>query len=288
MDVLYIARNMAPPAALLDGILVNRQGRRFVPEDAYTGNVGDSIARQPEQMAWLILPATSLLRALKECVTCGWHNFKFFGLPAMANIFLGGTKFAFSIAAAARSCKIAHGTLLETCRSHDADLSNGVPDRHGFTSAARARIGNGPFFIINMALSNRHAFTPYMTLGGLLVDEVTGTVLRRRHSRAGPVCGGPVRRWLAFRWIYQRHFARGWGVFRPARGPELCRRERKEEGRCSFLKKRPKKLLLLRRFSRGASWRRSRPDRPERKRLAMRGTHQRRETAQFARYPRAP
>ncbi len=178
MDVLYIARNMAPPAALLDGILVNRQGRRFVPEDAYTGNVGDSIARQPEQMAWLILPATSLLRALKECVTCGWHNFKFFGLPAMANIFLGGTKFAFSIAAAARSCKIAHGTLLETCRSHDADLSNGVPDRHGFTSAARARIGNGPFFIINMALSNRHAFTPYMTLGGLLVDEVTGTVLR--------------------------------------------------------------------------------------------------------------
>jgi 3-oxo-5alpha-steroid 4-dehydrogenase len=32
--------------------------------------------------------------------------------------------------------------------------------------------------MINMALSNRHAFTPYMTLGDLRVEETTGMVLR--------------------------------------------------------------------------------------------------------------
>ncbi len=178
MGKLYVARNIAPPVSLLDGILVNQQGRRFVPEDAYTGNVGEAIAQQTEQKAWLIVPAASFMRALKEAATCGWHNFKFFGLPALANIFLGGTKFSLSIAAAARHCKIRAASLRETCESHDEDLQNGVLDRHGLTSAARARIGSGPFFIINMALSNRHAFTPYMTLGGLRVSEATGMVLR--------------------------------------------------------------------------------------------------------------
>ena len=46
MDSLYIARNISPPEALLDGILVNREGERFVPEDAYTAVVGGAINRQ--------------------------------------------------------------------------------------------------------------------------------------------------------------------------------------------------------------------------------------------------
>lgn len=177
MDALYIARNIAPPASLLDGVLVNQEGRRFVPEDAYTGNVGGAIARQNAQKAWLIVPLPSAMRALKEAVSCGWHNFKFFGLPALANIFLGGTKLAVSVSSAARACDIDPAVLHRTFRAHDEDVADGVPDRHGLTSAARKRLGNGPFVIINMALSNRHAFTPYMTLGGLVVDENSGMVM---------------------------------------------------------------------------------------------------------------
>jgi 3-oxo-5alpha-steroid 4-dehydrogenase len=178
MDALYIARNIAPPASLLHGVLVNQEGRRFVPEDAYTGNIGGAIARQSAQKAWLIVPVASVLRALKEAVSCGWHNFRFFGLPALANIFLGGTKLAVSISSAARACGIDPAALHQSFAAHDKDLADGVPDRHGLTSAARKRLGNGPFVIINMALSNRHAFTPYMTLGGLVVDESSGMVLR--------------------------------------------------------------------------------------------------------------
>ncbi len=178
MGALYIARNIAPPASLLDGVLVNREGRRFVPEDAYTGNIGGAIAGQSAQQAWLILPLGSLLRALREAVSCGWHNFKFFGLPAIGNIVLGGTKVAFSIGAAARKCGIDPNSLRQTFAAHDEDVADNAPDRHGFTSAARKRLGNGPFCIINMALSNRHAFTPYMTLGGLRVDESSGMVVR--------------------------------------------------------------------------------------------------------------
>ncbi len=178
MGALYIARNISPPAALLDGVLVNQEGRRFVPEDAYTGNIGGAIARQSGQKAWLIVPLPSLMRAVKEAVTCGWHNFRFFGLPALANIFLGGTRVALTVGGAARSCGIDPTALQQTFQAHDADLGDGLPDRHGLTSAARKRLGGGPFVIINMALSNRHAFTPYMTLGGLRVEESSGLVVR--------------------------------------------------------------------------------------------------------------
>src|SRR5260221_2645021 len=63
MDKGYSARKVAPPNALLDGILVNEAGRRFVNEDAYSGLLGLAIARQSNGKAWLILPATSFRTA---------------------------------------------------------------------------------------------------------------------------------------------------------------------------------------------------------------------------------
>src|SRR3546814_11741925 len=57
MDSIYAARNIAPPNALLDGVLVNAQGRRFINEESYSGYLGLEISEQPEGTAWLVLPA---------------------------------------------------------------------------------------------------------------------------------------------------------------------------------------------------------------------------------------
>lgn len=178
MDSLYIARNIAPPGALLDGIIVNRAGRRFVAEDAYTAVVGGAIAAQPDSAAWLVLPAASLRAALRQIATSGWHQFKFFGLPALANIVLGGTRRGGSAAALARRAGIDPAALAATIAAHDADLDSGRPDSVGKTAALRQRLGSGPFYAINVSIANRHAFTPFMTLGGLTVDEDNGNVTR--------------------------------------------------------------------------------------------------------------
>jgi 3-oxo-5alpha-steroid 4-dehydrogenase len=42
----------------------------------------------------------------------------------------------------------------------------------------RKPIGEGPIYAINMSMSNRHALTKFMTLGGLKVDEDSGAVVR--------------------------------------------------------------------------------------------------------------
>ncbi len=178
MDSLYIARNISPPVALLDGVIVNQAGARFVAEDAYTSVVGGAIARQTGSQAWLILPAASLLAAIRQAVTGGWHLFKFFGLPALANILLGGTRRGGTLQALAGATGVNAEGLCRTIAAHDEDLRRGAPDALGKTDGLRKPLGAGPFWAINVSVSNPHAFTPFMTLGGLTVDEDTGGVTR--------------------------------------------------------------------------------------------------------------
>ena len=178
MDSLYIARNISPPAGLLDGIVVNSAGRRFVAEDAYTGMVGGAIARQADGAAWLILPAVSFRKAIKQALTSGWHLFKFFGLPALANIVLGGTKRGRDIETLAQATGVNREGLRQTIEGHDHALGLRLPDAVGKSDGLRTPLGRGPYYAINIAVSNGHAFTPFMTLGGLTVDEDTGAVTR--------------------------------------------------------------------------------------------------------------
>jgi 3-oxo-5alpha-steroid 4-dehydrogenase len=178
MDSLYIARNIAPPEALLDGIFVNSNGQRFVPEDAYVSMIGGAIARQPNGDAWLIVNGRSFRRSIGEALTCGWQRFKYFGVPMLINYAVGGTVRAGSVAALARKLGIDSKMLQATFAQHDSDLAEGKPDLVGKSKALRKPLNNGPFYAINMCMSNRHALTKFMTLGGLKVNEESGAVLR--------------------------------------------------------------------------------------------------------------
>jgi 3-oxo-5alpha-steroid 4-dehydrogenase len=55
MDGILITSPLYPPESLLRGLLVNKWGKRFVPEDSYHGRTTAQILRQPDQKAWLIV-----------------------------------------------------------------------------------------------------------------------------------------------------------------------------------------------------------------------------------------
>lgn len=179
MDSIYIARNMAPPEALLDGILVNERGERFVAEDAYVSFIGRELADQPDGKAWLILPAKSFRQSIKDALFCGWQRMKYFGAPMLINYLLGGTRRGGSPAALARKIGIDAAGLEATIAGHDADIAAGAPDKVGKTDELRRPIGRRTLYAINMSMANRHALTKFMTLGGLKVDEDSGAVLRK-------------------------------------------------------------------------------------------------------------
>lgn len=178
MESLYVARNIAPPEALLEGILVNQQGQRFVAEDAYVSLIGGKLAKQPEGKAWLIVPANGFRKSIRESLTCGWARFKYFGVPMLINYVLGGTRRGGTVAALARRTGMDPSGLAATIAQHDSDLAAGRPDAVGKTEVLRTALGNGPYYAVNMSMANRHALTKFMTLGGLTVDEDTGGVTR--------------------------------------------------------------------------------------------------------------
>jgi 3-oxo-5alpha-steroid 4-dehydrogenase len=178
MESLYIARNIAPPEALLDGILVNRRGDRFVAEDAYVSLIGGEIAKQPDGDAWMLVNAKSFRTSIGEALTCGWQRFKYFGVPMLVNYAVGGTSRAGSVEALAAKLGVSPARLRATVDRHDGDIARGMPDSVGKTEVLRKPIGTGTVYAINMCMSNRHAMTKFMTLGGLTVDEDSGEVTR--------------------------------------------------------------------------------------------------------------
>lgn len=186
MESLYIARNIAPPEALLDGIIVNATGARFVPEDAYVSMIGGEIAKQPGGDAWLIVNAKSFRQSVWEALTCGWQRFKYFGVPMLVNYALGGTHRGGSAAALAKKIGVDPAALSAAIDQHDRDIAEGRPDLVGKTEVLRKKLGKGTLYAVNMCMSNRHALTKFMTLGGLEVDEDSGAVLRENGS---PIAG---------------------------------------------------------------------------------------------------
>jgi 3-oxo-5alpha-steroid 4-dehydrogenase len=178
MDSLYLGRTLAPPNALLKGILVDSRGQRFINEDAYTGFVGNAIATQPEGIAWLVLPASSLHAAIKECLFSGSVVFRYYGLPTMLNIVMGKTKRAKNIDQLAIKCGIDAGGLRRTIADYNRLTEHKAADPLEKSSAYLQSLGNGPYYALNASISNRFAFTHMLTLGGLTVDPDTGNVTR--------------------------------------------------------------------------------------------------------------
>jgi succinate dehydrogenase/fumarate reductase flavoprotein subunit len=61
MDAGFAALPYFPPEKLIEGLLVNRHGQRFINEDSYYGRTGDAIIRHQDATAILVLDAACTL-----------------------------------------------------------------------------------------------------------------------------------------------------------------------------------------------------------------------------------
>ena len=177
MDSVFAGRNIAPPNALLEGILINVEGERFINEEAYSGRLGLAIAEQTGGKAWLILNAASFRAAIKQSLLGGFLFFKYYGVPALLNFVLGGTRRARSVTRMAKKCGMNAAALERTIAAHNSGIKNGATDKFGKSAANSKPFDSGAFYAVNMSTANLFAFTYLFTLGGLQVDEENGAVL---------------------------------------------------------------------------------------------------------------
>ena len=183
MNHSFLGRMIAPPSVLVEGLLVNRRGERFVNEDAYNALLGDAIGSQPDGDAWIILDGRQYWRLLRQCLPKGDGTFKPYLMPAMMNLFLGGTKKASSLAGLAHKLCIDPDRLQATVDSANSAAAEGRSDPLGKNPDYIHHFGKGPYRALNTSVGNKYSFFIFFTLGGLKVDELTGNVLRNDGTR---------------------------------------------------------------------------------------------------------
>ena len=179
MDRLFIGSPLSPPLAYVKGgILVNVHGQRFTAEDAYHAEIGNDQIRQPGCKAWLILESDYFWKAMKQSANPGKGMFMTWGLPPLINALLGGTKRAGSLAKLAKKIGVDPAGLEAEVASFNAVADASGPDPHNKSPDKLHAIRKGPFYAVKFSVDNFWAPTMCFTLGGLVVDEATGEVVR--------------------------------------------------------------------------------------------------------------
>lgn len=186
MDKPFLGRLIAPPEATIKGIIVNRQGRRFINEDCYNNDLGRAIAAQPDAQAWLIVDKATYRMILRQALKLGEGTFMNFGLPTLLNLLFGGTRKAATLAGIERKCGFPEGSLQQTVAQLNSARAAGQPDPLGKAEENFVMMGEGPYRAINTAVANIFSFMPFFTLGGLMLDQQTGQVMG---TDGAPVAG---------------------------------------------------------------------------------------------------
>jgi 3-oxo-5alpha-steroid 4-dehydrogenase len=178
LDRPFLGRLIVPPKALVQSLIVNRQGKRFVNEDAYNAVLGDAIMQQPSGEAWLIIDKTLHRNLLRQCVPSGDGTFKPYLAPALLNLFFGGTKKGKTLAELAHKIGIDPVAFEKTIAETNTAISSGKPDPMGKSADCVRPLGEGPYRALNMSIGNKFSFCVFFTLGGLQVDGRRGLVVR--------------------------------------------------------------------------------------------------------------
>lgn len=175
LDKVTIWRFISPPAALLSGVLVDRDGNRVCDESRYGAAVGDAVLHGADGRAWLLVDADTLAQARREV---RGQTLWFQRLQALLLLTMDRTSAPTLAEVAARAGVDAAG-LAATLTAYNDAAQAGAPDPAGKPAAAvRAQL-RPPYSLIDCSVRPRLGQpAPMLTLGGLLVDEETGTVRR--------------------------------------------------------------------------------------------------------------
>jgi 3-oxo-5alpha-steroid 4-dehydrogenase len=181
MDKMSAWRFYVPPEALMQGVLVDKQGRRICSEDLYGGKQGDFIVSKAGGNAYLIIDS----KTYKEAKSHLGDQCAGFQKLTMIPMVLVGRKKAPSLAKLAQKVSISPEGLEATMKQYNEIAKKGEPDPLGKLQKRFVAQDTPPFYALDCSLQSFSATftkggipTAAITLGGLVVNEQTGQVKR--------------------------------------------------------------------------------------------------------------
>lgn len=178
MEQVFLSKAISPPEAFSRGVLVGQTGVRLINEDAYLGTVGNAVAEQAGGQAWVILDSRTFWRGVRELLWPIKNAFSWWGMPALMNVVMGGTRRAPTVDALAAKIGVDSEALADTLSGYNALCRSGEDTEHGKQAVNLVAQEKAPFYAVNMSLRNKFAFSGSMPYGGLTVNENTGGVTR--------------------------------------------------------------------------------------------------------------
>lgn len=148
MEELFITAAAYPPEILLTGVIVNKEGKRFVTEDSYHSRTSAFVLEQPDQTAYLIVDEDHMQ------------------MPALPLIrFLDGYE---TIEELETALEIPAGNVAATLARYNEFAAKGEdPDFHKQPEYIAPQ-DNGPFAVFDLSLGR--AMYSGFTMGGLAVS----------------------------------------------------------------------------------------------------------------------
>ena len=180
MDRVSAWRSISPPSCFVKGIIVNREGRRFSAEDSYLGHIGRAIVEQQNDSAWIIIEKSELKQDYLETlprVNSGWLSL---GAAFLVNLIVNLKKSS-SLEGLAKACGIDASGLVDTVAGYNKMVDVGI-DEFEKASKYLKKIGSGSYYALSLSTKNPLLPCPSIPMGGLSIDEMTGSVLREDGS----------------------------------------------------------------------------------------------------------
>ncbi|WP_062997617.1 FAD-binding protein [Nocardia jinanensis] len=169
-------RFIAPPSGFLEGIVVDGDGVRFANEQLYGATMTTPMVEEHQARAFLIVDSATWRLARSQTRT----QAAFFHVPQLAYVFgPAGHSKAATLTELAAAIGVSAEGLTATAAQYNSDIDQGRPDAFGKKDEVRHRLDEGPFYAVDLSpdVSVTYPFK-FITLGGLVVDEATGQVVR--------------------------------------------------------------------------------------------------------------
>jgi 3-oxo-5alpha-steroid 4-dehydrogenase len=175
MHVVSAWRWISPPLSFLQGIIVDKGGRRFVEEDSYSGRLGERIGEHRDHTAYLIIDRRSYIDAWKEASPLR-SRILLESVPIVRTLMLNCKK-GKTLGELAAHYGLPADVLERTVEEYNTGAQRGV-DAIGKTKTYLRSLGPGPYYIIDISTGNQVTICASIPMGGLRVNEDTGNVIR--------------------------------------------------------------------------------------------------------------
>ncbi len=177
MDRISVWRFYNPPEAFVSGILVDREGNRLCNEEYYGARIGDHI-QAAGGTAWLLMDRAMVREAWRQLLP----QTVFFQRLTAVYLLLAGHRKARTWKALARKTGLPVQTLAQTLAEYNRGAEAGR-DALGKRREVLHPLTRPPFYAFDLTIGRSPFFpSPSITLGGLVVDETSGQVLREDGS----------------------------------------------------------------------------------------------------------